>query len=209
MTFLLWQSQGDARIASPRLVLRAAEVPPLQDAHRLCASLAQLQRDAAQRIDAAEQQARERGHAQGVEEGRAAARDEIATALQAHAQAAAAQRAQLRVQIGALALQVARKMLGGHAEDALLAALAATAARDMLPAAQVTLTVHPQLCDAVRERLSDIGDDDLQLEVRADLACARDACRLETELGSVDASLEAQLARLAQAWALPAAQGQS
>ena len=95
-------------------------------------------------------------------------------------------------------------MLGGFSEDALLAALAVTAARDTLPAVQVRLTVHPDVCDAVRDRLERIGSDELHLEVRGDAACEHDTCRLETELGSVDASLDAQLERLAHAWALPA-----
>jgi flagellar biosynthesis/type III secretory pathway protein FliH len=206
MTFLLWQSQGDARLASPRLVMRADEVPLLQDAQQLCERLARLTRDAARHVQDAEREARERGHAEGREAGREAVRDEMATALQRMAEGAAAERAQLRRQVGALALQVARKMLGGLAEDALLAALAAAAARDALPAQQLTLSVHPDLCEAVRDRLAGFGADELHMEVRGDPACARDACRLESELGSVDASLDAQLARLAQAWsAAPAA----
>ena len=32
MTYLLWQRTGDVRIASPRKVLRASEVPLLTDA---------------------------------------------------------------------------------------------------------------------------------------------------------------------------------
>jgi len=122
------------------------------------------------------------------------------------AQSAAAERAQLRRQVGALALQVARKLLGGLAEDALLAGLAAAAARDALPASQLTLAVHPDLCEAVRERLNAVtgaAEDPLRLDVRPDAACARDACRLETEFGSIDASLDAQLERLAQAWSVP------
>jgi type III secretion protein L len=204
MTFLLWQSSDHARIASPRIVLRAREVPLLRDANAMCEALAQAQADAARRIGEAEQEARERGHADGLAAGRAAARDEQAAALQAMAQAATAERAQLRTQVGALALQVARKLLGGLAEDTLLATLAAAAARDALPAAQLTLSVHPDVCDAVRDRLAAMNTGDLRLDVHADASCARDACRLESEFGSVDASLDAQLARLAQAWALPA-----
>jgi type III secretion protein L len=202
VTYLLWQAQGDARIASPRRVLRAAEVPLLRDAQQLCERLSELERDASQRVEAAEAQARERGHAEGLAAGAAVARDETAAVLGSIARAAAAERARLREQVGSLALQVARKMLGGFATDERLAALAAAAALDMLPATQVTLAVHPDQCDAVRERLAELDADDLRLDVRADPACAPDACRLETEHGCVDASLDAQLARLAQAWGL-------
>jgi flagellar biosynthesis/type III secretory pathway protein FliH len=108
--------------------------------------------------------------------------------------------------VGALALQVARKLLGRLPEDTLLAALADTAARETLTAPPLALVVHPDRVDAVRAQLATFardGDDAaLRCEVRADAACAPDTCRLETEHGTVDASLEAQLARLAQAWGI-------
>jgi flagellar biosynthesis/type III secretory pathway protein FliH len=194
MTFLIWHRTPNTRIASPRLVLRAAEVPPLHDAHALCADLAQLRRDEADRIAAAAAQAAAQAHTQGLEAGRAAASDEIAATLVSLAQTAEQQRKQLRNEIGTLALQVVRKLLGNFADDAVLAALAETAAREALPAQQVAVIVHPDLRDAVQQRLGTTTD------VRGDPACARDACRLETEHGSIDASLERQLQRLAQAW---------
>jgi flagellar biosynthesis/type III secretory pathway protein FliH len=40
----------------------------------------------------------------------------------------------------------------------------------------------------------------MRFEVRGDAACALDTCLIETEHGSVDASLNAQLERLALAW---------
>ena len=200
MTYLLWQSQGTVRIASPRIVLSADEVPVLRDAQALCEQLAQMHSSTNERLDAAFAESRQRGLEEGLAQGRAAAHANIAAGLQGIAHASAAERTRLRRQIGALALQVARKMLGSFGEDALLAALAANAAQDVLPASQIRLTVHPDRCDAVRTQLDAMGTKGLKLDVRGDAACARDACRLETELGSVDASLDAQLARLAQAW---------
>ena len=48
--------------------------------------------------------------------------------------------------------------------------------------------------------VADPANEALPFELRADASCALDDCRIETELGSVDASLDAQLQRLAQAW---------
>lgn len=203
MTFLLWHRHGDARIASPQIVLRASEVPPLRHANELCEQLAQLHREERERIASVAGDAAAQGHAQGLDEGRRTARDEIAAALLRLAQTSEREREQLRRELGALALQVVRKMLGRFADDALLAALAETAAREALPAQQLALVVHPDLCDAVRERLVAQPAPDtpaLHFEVRGDAACARDSCRLETEHGSVDASLDGQLVRLAAAW---------
>lgn len=204
MSYLLWHATGAARIASSRQVLHAAEVPLLQHAGDLREQLARLHREEGERLAQAQAEARQQGHAQGLQEGRGAAREEIAQTLVALAQASAREREQLRREIASLSLQVARKLLGRYAEDERLAALADTAARDALPAQQLTLVVHASLADAVRERLaapraaSDATP--LRFEVRGDPACAHDTCRVETEHGSVDASLEGQLARLAKAW---------
>ncbi len=202
MTFLLWQRGGDARIASSRLVLRAAEVPLLVDAQALRDSLERLRAQQDEIVAAAAARARGLGVAQGIEAGRTEASEELAANLTALARSSARERDRLRGEAGALALQIVRKLLGHFSDDTLVAALAAAAARDLLGTQALALVVHPDLCKAVRERLAAMADGDgaLRCEVRADHAAARGCCRIETEHGSVDASLEAQLARLEAAW---------
>jgi flagellar biosynthesis/type III secretory pathway protein FliH len=201
VSWLLWQAQGATRIASPRLVLRAAEVPLLQEAQQLCAELAEMQRQEAQRIAAVLETARAEGHAQGLEQGRHAAREEFSAALMQLGLAAERERARMRRDTGVLALQVVRKLLGRFANDEVLAALAETAAAEVVPAQALALVVHADQAQAVRERLLARGITPAQIEVRGDAACAPHACRLDTGHGSMDASLEAQLARLESAWA--------
>ena len=203
MSFVLWQRGGDTGIASARLVMRAAEVPLLADAATLRDRLQALHDDEAQRIDVACEEARARGHAQGLQQGLHAARDEIAATLTQLTTDAQQDRERLRTQVGALALHVARKLIGELAADERLLALAETAARDALPGASLTLVVHPDRADAVRARLARrdaSADAGPALDLRADPTCALDACRIDTELGRIDASLDAQLARLATAW---------
>jgi type III secretion system HrpE/YscL family protein len=207
MSFVLWQRGRDTGIASTRLVLRAAEVPLLTDAQALRDRLEALCAEQSQRVDAACEEARERGHALGLEQGMAAGRDEIAAGLAGLVRTADQERIKLRSQVAALALQVARKLMGELADDERLLALADTAARDLVPGSTLTLVVHPSHVDAMRTRLSAMarhagerGAPAPAFELRADPTCAPDACRIETEFGSVDASLNAQLARLAQAW---------
>jgi flagellar biosynthesis/type III secretory pathway protein FliH len=203
MSFVLWQRGGDTGIASSRLVMRAAEVPLLSDAATLRDRLQALHDGEIERVDAACEEARARGHAQGLEQGMHAARDEIAALLTQLNGAAQHERDRLRTQVGALALHVARKLIGDLAADERLLALAETAARDALPGAALTLVVHPDQADAVRARLARrdaSADGTPSLELRSDPTCALDACRIDTDLGSVDASLDAQLARLAAAW---------
>jgi len=196
MSYLLWSRDGQARIASPRLVLRAAEVPLLRDAQALRDALEALHGEQQARVDAACADGRASGHAQGLADGKRDAAEQVATTLTRLAGSSAQERDRLRGEVGALALQVVRKLLGSFAPDEVLAALAATAARDLLATQPVALVVHPDQVDAVAQRLADA----LGCEVRGDPALAPDACRLETEHGAVDASLSAQLERLETAW---------
>lgn len=208
MSFLLWQRDGHARIGSGRLVLRAAEVPLLADAQALRDALERLRAEQEALIAAEGARGFQQGLEQGMQAGRREAADAVAATLTTLAQASAQERERLRGDVGALALQVVRKLLGHFAEDSVLAALATTAANDLLATQPMTLAVHPELCQPVRERLAGLAGlagpaegGGLRCEVRADPTAARDSCRLETEHGNVDAALEAQLARLEAAWA--------
>lgn len=205
MSFLLWQRESAVAIASARLVLRADEVPVLRDAQQLRDELDSLRRDQQARVQAACDAAHAEGLAAGLLEGRAQARDEIAATLAALATTAAQQESQRRADVAALALQVVRKLLGELDDGQRLAALAREAAREMLPAPRLSVRVHPQRSDAVRAQLQRMaasadGGSMAAFEVVADDGCALDDCRIDSDLGSADASLEQQLARLAQAW---------
>ncbi len=205
MSYLLWHRDRKVGIGSTRVVLRAAEVPLVADAQALCDRLQKLYDAESQRIAAAGEEARATGHAKGREEGAQAAHAELAATIVAMTAASARERARLRDEIAALALQVVRKLLGQMPADGVLAALAETAARDLVPTPTLTLHVHPDQCDAVRARLAATGDAQSEaplprFEVQADPACVPGVCRIETEHGTVDASLEVQLARVANAW---------
>jgi type III secretion protein L len=201
MSFMWWQRGGDARIASDRLVLRAAEVPLLQHALALRDTLERRRDEQVQAITDAIADGRAEGLAAGLAEGRRAAAQEVAETLQRLATESQAERERLRADTAALALQVVRKLLGQFADDELLLALAATAAAELLPGTPPALVLHPQQADAVRARLAAAGEGTAPFTVREDASCALDTCRLETEHGSVDVSLDVQLARLAEAWA--------
>lgn len=206
MSYLLWQ-RGETAIGARRLVLRAAEVPVMADALALREQLEALVAGQARRLAAAEAEARAAGHAAGLEEGRRAARDEAAAVLLSMTQAAARQRDALCDQVAALALQVARKLLGRLADEERLLGLADTAAREMLPAGALVLTVHPDQVDAVRARLAAWSagaamphEAPVGFEVRGEPGAPPGLCRVESALGSVDATLDTQLAALAAAW---------
>jgi type III secretion system HrpE/YscL family protein len=183
-------------------------VPLFTDVQRLAERFEELCHEKVRYITAAGDEARTAGFAEGKTAGQRAGRDELAEALAEMTRAAAAERDRLRGEVGVLALQVVRKLIGQVAPDAVLAGLAAAAVRDMLPTQTLTLFVHPDQTDAVRARLAaatDHGDgpensNEARIDVQADPNCEPGSCRIETEHGTVDASLETQLARLADAW---------
>jgi flagellar biosynthesis/type III secretory pathway protein FliH len=199
--FLMWHRSGDARLGSTRLVLRAAEVPLLQHAQALRDTLEQRRDVQVQLMAEAVAQASGEGYAEGLAAAQREANEQLAATLLQFSEAAAQERARLRSGTASLALEVVRKVLGHFADDAVLAALAETAAAELLAGPSLVLVVHPSQVDAVRDRLAErTGPEGLRFELRGDPGCAVDACRIETEHGSVDVALETQLARLAAAW---------
>lgn len=202
MSYLLWQRDRADGIASSRVVLRAAEVPLLQRAGQLCDHLQALSDERARQQQQAYAQAHALGLSEGRAEGLALASDESAARLLALTEAAAHDRERLQHDLAALALQVVRKLMGQLDDDLQLLALARNAAAEIVGAPAVVLVLHPSQIDRVRARLAAVAAP-CPFELRADADAALDTCRLETEFGSVDASLAGQLDRLAAAWGLP------
>jgi type III secretion protein L len=166
----------------------AAELPRLSDSiavarHRIASAEAEHLALLGSVRDAAHQLGYRAGHEQAVEElarfhaGLRALASDHASALQA------------------LLLRALRRLLGELPPDLVLAQLAEralSAARD--EATKVQVHVHPRHCAAVSERLR--ARDGLVIEVRADASLGVADCRIETGVGSIDASLAIQLAAL-------------
>lgn len=206
--FMLWHRDADARagLVSDRRVLRAAEVPALQQAHELLDTLHTLLAQERARVDAACEQAHAEGLAQGLAQAREQSRAEVAEALARLARAHEQQRERLQQDVAGLALAVAEKLLGELPAQERLARLALQAARELLPARTWRLQVHPGQLPGLRAALqaADAGDAAglSGAELQADAELAETDCRLTTEFGSADAGLQTQVDRLARAWSL-------
>jgi flagellar biosynthesis/type III secretory pathway protein FliH len=196
--FMLWHRDPQARlgIASDRRVLRAAEVPPLQDAQQLLAALGELLDHERSRVDAACARAAAEGLRQGLAEAQDRSRAQVAEALAGLARAQEDERQRLQQAVAGLALEVFQKLLGQ----------AGQAARELLPARTWRLQVHPGQLAALRAALQAVDPDDkaglASAEIVADAELAEGDCRLTTEFGSADAGLDTQVRRLAHAWSL-------
>ena len=206
--FMLWHRDPQARlgIASDRRVLRAAEVPPLQDAQQLLAALRELLEREQTRIDAACAQARAEGLQQGLMQAESQTRAQVAEALAGLGRAHEDERRRLQLAVAGLALEVFQKLLGQVPAEERLARLAAQAARELLPARTWRLQVHPSQTAALRTALLAVDPDDKAglagAEIVADAELAEADCRLTTEFGTADAGLTTQVERLAHAWSL-------
>lgn len=207
-SFMLWHRDPQAKlgIASDRRVLRAAEVPALQDAQQLLADLRALFVEEEIRVDEACERARVEGLSQGLAEAKDQSRAELGHALTRLTRTHEDERHRLQREVAGLALEVFQKLLGQVPDDERLGRLAVQAARELLPARTWRLQVHPSQLAGLREALRAIDPDDKAglagAEIVADAEMADAACRLVTEFGTADAGLATQVERLARAWGL-------
>jgi len=201
--FMLWQRQQPVATGSDRRVFRASELPLLQDAESLRDALAEALATQGERESLAFAQARQAGHAEGLAAGHADAAQASARALLAVQARHAEALGELRSHLATLALNVVQRLIGDWPEPQRLAALAETAARDMVPCEDPVLRVRPELVTSVRAAL-EARTDGVPISVRGDADLPAGGCRLETTLGSVDASLDSQLVSLRALWLRPA-----
>jgi type III secretion system HrpE/YscL family protein len=172
-------------------------------AERARAIVAEAEARARELLEAAQAE-RGRIRADAAEQGRAEGLGRAGAILVAAAAARDRRLAGAEREVVALALDVARKVLGRElAQDrgavADLAAQALAVARDRR---EVTLRVNPEDADAIRAatgRLAALLSRAPGLDVREDPAVERGGAVVETEAGRVDARVEAQLAALARA----------
>jgi|GEM_PF-4973002 len=142
-------------------------------------------------------EARQQGFDQGLQEGRDQAKQEIAEALMVqqnelhHAQQA------LRDQSIAIALEIVKKIAGNVAPEQLVMSLAQTAAKELAPEAVVTLRTHSDNVAKLVQLISETNQTQF-IEVVGDASLAIDSCVLETQLGSIEADLQTQLAAIKQ-----------
>jgi flagellar biosynthesis/type III secretory pathway protein FliH len=207
-SFMLWHRDPQARlgIASDRRVLRAAEVPPLQDAQQLLDSLRELLAQEQSRIDAACERARTEGLSQGLALAEEQSCAQVADAVAQLSRAHEGERLRLQGEVAGLALEVFQKLLGQVPAEERLARLATQAARELLPARTWRVQAHPSQLPNLRDALRAADPENkaglAQAEIVADPDLGETDCRLITEFGSADAGLATQIERLARAWGL-------
>ena len=196
MTYLLLHRTTDGALLTDDPVIPREDVASLSEGIAL---LSDIQRRAetmqTQRRQALEQ-AVAQGRACGYAEGAEAARREYAERCAELERLTSQYSDRLRQQVVAFSLQIVRRIAGELGDDAVVAALAEKAVRELAAEDPVVIRVHPAQADSVRSHMASIGR---QADIEADPALAPADCVISSALGRIDAGLQTQLAAIASA----------
>jgi type III secretion protein L len=171
-------------------ILRATEAGVWQEGYRF---LAEVRRAAAQ-VEESAHKTYATEYARGFAEGRMAGANEAARLLSETAVKIDRHLAALEPEIGALALEVARRVLGQLDTTDLVKRTAAQAVAEFRREKWLKVTVHPMAVDQVAATLAALPrDGGPTVTVEADPSLDERACIVASDFAVVDAGIEAQL----------------
>lgn len=184
-------AQSDLPKAPGVKIIRAGEEAAWRDGFRFLAEVRTLQ--AAERAKA---------HA----EGKAAGNLEAAKLVAATSAKVQDYMASIDKQVAQLAFDIVRRILSEFDDRELVARATRNALADFREAKSVTIKVHPSVENHVRRAIADIvrasGEDGVAVSVETDTELGERICILSTEFAVVEATVETQLAAIAQAMGL-------
>ncbi len=196
MKFILIGDANGRRILADGWRIPREDVQTFTQAAELLQHAEHIERATVKDAEAARRQA----SAEGFQEGRVRGLAHTERALQA---ALAAYKDQLDdlernfgERLGAVALDIVRKLTGGEEGGQLVAAAARAAAHEIMAEQPSVVRVHADSLSAVRTAMAEVSP---QIQVRSFEGAARDSCIFETKGGEVDASISLQLGALADA----------
>ena len=176
----------------------AAETVRAEAEARAEALVAEAEARAAE-IRAAAEQVFEDEKARGYRTGMDAAQAEIADQMLTIVARSVDYLAKAEGEVAGAVMMCLRKILGDMPEGDVVIAAARNALAIVRNEPRVTVSVRPEVADEVRGRIGEILRDFGEigfLEINADPTLEAGGCRLETEVGVVDASVEVQVAAI-------------
>jgi type III secretion protein L len=189
---------GGLRLLPERRLLKAADVKAIADARALlddAAAEAEQSREAAK-------EAYEAAKRQGYDDGLAAGKDQLAARLVELSDEGARLVSDFEARIPEIVMSALRQILGTFDDTELVVRTLRQALRMFRHQTDLTIRVPPDRFDELRARVQELRADSgtgAYVEVVADRHLVAGGCVLESELGSVDAGIEAQLAVLERA----------
>ena len=178
-------------------ILRAAEAEAWQDGYRF---LAEVRRAAAQ-VEETARKTYASEYARGFAEGRSAGANEGARLVIETAAKVDGHLAVLEHEIGALALEVVRRVLGQLDISELVTRTATQAVAEFRREKFLKVTVHPTAVDQVVTTLAALPrDGGPTVTVEADPALDERGCIVASDFAVIDSGIEAQLKAFAAAF---------
>ncbi len=188
----------EIRLQSGQLVLKKAQYQQHLTAAELIAAAQAEAREIVLAAQAIFDQQKALGWQAGIEE----ARIQQATLIQKTYHQCYQYYRQVELQLAQVVLQAVRKILHDYDDVALTCCIVRQAFALVNHQKQVIFHVHPDQVARVREQIAQIlkaHPEKDYIEVIPDTHLAQGGCIIETEMGIVDASVEGQLAALANA----------
>jgi type III secretion protein L len=189
---------GGLRLLPEQRLLKAADVKAIADVRALLDQVAAE----AERSREAAKEAYEEAKRQGYDDGLAAGKDQVAGRLVELSDQGAALVSDLEARIPEIVMSALRQILGTFDDTEVVIRTLRQALRMFRHQTDLTIRVPPDRFEEVRARIQELRADSgtgAYVEVVADRHLAAGGCVLESELGSVDAGIEAQLAVLERA----------
>jgi type III secretion protein L len=171
-------------------ILRAAEAGAWRDGYRFLAAA----RDVSAKTEERAQNAYNAAYENGYAEGRAAGAIEASRLVRDTTLAVDRYLARLEKEVGHLALDIVRRVIGQIDVADLVARAASQVMTEFRHEKNLKVTVHPVAADRVSSALAALAPDDLPaVTVESDPAMDEGACILVSDFAVVNASIDAQL----------------
>jgi type III secretion protein L len=205
MTFLALHRGRQTSLATDVLWLSQADASRTADATALLQRVEQHWATCEAEQRQALEQARAAGHAQGRAQALAEVAPRLIDAWDQASRSAQADVLALRAMVSALAVRVTERLAQDLAPADVVSALARRASEELLPDTSAVLRVHPDVAQAVRERMgtgqSDSASKPVLFDVRSDALLGALDCVFETPSGTLLAGLRDQLSEVMRGWA--------
>lgn len=206
MTFLALHRGRQTSLATDVLWLSEDDLSRTADATALLQRLEQHWATCEAEQRQAFEQARADGHAQGRAQALAEVAPRLIDAWDQASRSAQADVQALRAMVSALAVRITERLAQDLAPADVVSALARRASEEFLPDTSAVLRVHPDVAQAVRERMGSTSTSAV-FDVRADATLGPLDCVFETPSGTLLAGLRDQLSEVMRGWARVEAQG--
>lgn len=187
------------RVAPGTRVLRRADVAALVDASALVDAARLQAREIIAGAEAVLEAERQRGFAKGVAQARAAQAEQMIETVGRTVEYLA----NVETEMVTLVMDAIRKIIDNYHDSERVHILVKNALSVVRKQKQVTLRLHPEQVDGIRALVSELlllYPGITYLDIAADARLKMDACILESEIGTVETSIEDQIGALRSAF---------